>query len=66
MPHTKTNIQLRQYFPVSTRRRFDVYTTLFDRQQRCYNVKTTPKSPVMYLIFNNQGTFKETETSSFL
>ena len=27
--------------PVSTRRRFDVDTTLFGRQQRCYNVETT-------------------------
>ena len=28
--------------PVSTRCRFDVDTTLFGRQQRCYNVETTP------------------------
>ena len=28
-------------YPVSTRRRFDVVTTLFGRQQRCYNVETT-------------------------
>ena len=27
--------------PVSTRRRFDVVTTLYGRQQRCYNVETT-------------------------
>ena len=27
--------------PVSTRRRFDVYTTLFGRQQHYYNIKTT-------------------------
>ena len=27
--------------PESTRRRFDVDTTLFGRQQRCYNVETT-------------------------
>ena len=27
--------------PVRTRRRFDVDTTLFGRQQRCYNVETT-------------------------
>ena len=27
--------------PVITRRRFDVDTTLFGRQQRCYNVETT-------------------------
>ena len=27
--------------PVSTRRRFDVETTLVGRQKRCYNVETT-------------------------
>ena len=30
------------YNPVSTQRRFDVNTTLFGRQQRCYNVERTP------------------------
>ena len=33
-------IQVR-YIPVSTQRRFDVETTLFGRQRRCYNVETT-------------------------
>ena len=28
-------------FPVTTRRCFDVVTTVCGRQQRCYNVKTT-------------------------
>ena len=36
----KTNQQITT-FPVSTRRRFDVVTTLFGRRQHCYNVKTT-------------------------
>ena len=30
--------------PVSTRRSFDVNTTLFGRQQHCYNVETTLRS----------------------
>ena len=30
-----------QGFPVGTRHRFDVVTTSFGRQQRCYNVETT-------------------------
>ena len=38
----KETIWHRNYLsPVSTRRRFDVGTTLFGRQQRCYNVETT-------------------------
>ena len=31
----------KKYFPVSTRRYFGVGTTLFVRQQRCYDVETT-------------------------
>ena len=34
------SISLSSYCQVSTRRRFDVVTTLFGRQQRCYNVQT--------------------------
>ena len=32
------------YDPVSTQHCFDVDTTLFGRQQRCYNVEATPYS----------------------
>ena len=32
------------YFPVTARRHFDVDTTLFGCQQRCYDVKTTSRA----------------------
>ena len=37
-------------FPVSTRRRFDVVKTSFERQQRCYDVETT--SCAYWVVFS--------------
>ena len=43
IPEPTVSVELKcVYFPVSKRRRFNVVTTLYRRQQRCYNVKTTP------------------------
>ena len=36
-----TRAKIQNGNPVSTRRRFDVDTTLFGRQKRWYNVETT-------------------------
>ena len=40
--------------PVSTRRRFDVDTTLFGRQQRCYDVETSRVFAEEYQLIDNQ------------
>ena len=41
--HRAASIKLCNLIPVSARRRFNVDTTLFGRQQRCNNVKTTSR-----------------------
>ena len=34
-------VKQKHIFPANKRRRYDVVTTLFRRQERCYNVETT-------------------------
>ena len=49
--HFAVNRWMNVPFPVSTRRRFDVITTLSERRQRCYNVKTTSLTGLCNLVF---------------